>query len=59
MVDLGTECIAGAGSLSYPGEAFGHLSAFDGAGYTDVIFLAFLTDHTFYYIVRQTDGEDQ
>ena len=52
MVDLGAECVAGAGSLSYPGEAFGHLSAFDGAGYTDVIFLAFVTDHTFYYIVR-------
>ena len=55
MVDLRTERAAGTGCFSYPGEAFGDISAFDGTGYTDVVVAAFPVDHTVYYPVRKTD----
>ena len=59
MVNLGIECATGVGSLPYPGKTFGYISAFDGTGYTNVILFAFVADYTFYYIIRQTDREDQ
>ena len=55
MVDLGTERAAGTGRFSYPGKAFGDISAFDGTGYTDVVVAAFPVDHTVHNPVREAD----
>ena len=55
MVDLGTERAAGTGRFSYPGEAFGDISAFDGTGYTDVVVVAFPADHTVHNPIREAD----
>ena len=59
MVDLGAECTAGIGGLSYPGKIVRHIPPLDGAGYTNVIISAFAADYTFYYIIGEADGKGQ